>query len=712
MKALLLVSTAIAALSAAPALAAPAPAVEADAAQSPHADDPASPTLVDVIVVTGARPLTPAVQVERPEARPVEGPDASALLSRVPGAARVGNGALSGQVQYRGLFGPRLNMRVDGQGFASGGPNLMDPPLHYAPVTLISSIEVDRGVSPVRHGPGLAGGVNAVLKRVGFEAGPDFVADWDLTAQGRTADGGVAFGGVVGAASERLRFNLIGAWEEGSDLSIPGGELRGSSYERGVYGLSAGVRGPRDELALDLRRQETGPTGNPPFAMDIRYFDTDVARLAYHGVRGEVDFDLTVGVSQVDHAMNNFDLRPSPPPAGRRETLASADTVTFGAAAALPMWAGTLRFGADLEQVDRQVRITNPGNPGFFIASLPDIETGRAGAFVEWTGPLGPVQAELGLRADRHVAEAGLAATGSAVPGGPTGLAAAFNAADRSREDTTVDAVARLWTDPVDGLSWRLTLARKTRAPGYVERFSWLPTEASGGLADGNIYVGDLGLRPETAWSLEAGFDYADHGVYLRPTVFVREIDDYIQGVPFDATPGVINSPQEMVAAMNGDPTPLRFANVGARLYGADIAAGARLDEDWRVDLVAAWVRGERTDIDDVLYRIAPPSVTAALTREGANWSVTFETRWAAGQDRVSRTNGEAVSDDWVTAGVYGDWSIRPGVTLAAGIENLFDNRYAEHLSGHNRISGPDVALGERLPAAGRGGFIRLSWSR
>ena len=36
---------------------------------------------------------------------------------------------------------------VDNQRFASGGPNLMDPPLHYAPTPLIESIEIDRGAA-------------------------------------------------------------------------------------------------------------------------------------------------------------------------------------------------------------------------------------------------------------------------------------------------------------------------------------------------------------------------------------------------------------------------------------------------------------------------------------------------------------------------------------------------------------------------------------
>ena len=82
--------------------------------------------------------------------------------------ALIDNGGLSGQVQYRGLFGDRVLIRINGQRFHGGGPNAMDPPLHYAPMPLIGSVEVDRGISPVRNGPGLAGGVNARLKQVDF----------------------------------------------------------------------------------------------------------------------------------------------------------------------------------------------------------------------------------------------------------------------------------------------------------------------------------------------------------------------------------------------------------------------------------------------------------------------------------------------------------------------------------------------------------------
>lgn len=679
---------------------------------SPAFAQEVDPALQDVIVVTGIRTVSPVTDTELPNTRPYEGPDATTLLSRTPGAARVGNGALSGQAQYRGLFGPRINLRVDGQSFATGGPNLMDPPLHYAPLPLIAALEIDRGVSPVSAGPGLGGGMNAVFKRVDFAPSDALTLGYDLTAQARSVDDSTGFGGIAGAATESLRFNLLGAYEEGGDTEFPDGAVAASSFERGVFGVSAGVRFGAHALSLDARRQNTELSGNPPFGMDIRYFDADFARIGYAGALSGVRVEASIDYADVAHEMDNYSLRPPPPAAEQRNSAAVASTLGADVSVAWALWGGEVQIGADRERVERNIDVANPNNANFRIGRLPDIEVARTGAFAQWTGDLGLFNAELGLRADRTDAEAGLAWTGSAVPAGVVNLAAAFNAADRTRSDDTLDAAARFWIDAHDGFAWRFTLARKTRAPGYVERFAWLPSSASGGMADGNIYVGDLGIEPEVALIAEVGFDYADGRAYLRPTVYLREIDDYIQGVPFDATPGVIDTPQEMVSSMNGDPTPLRFANVDARLYGFDVDAGLRLNESWRVDAVASFVRGERRDIDDNLYRIAPPSLTASLAYERPAWSIAFEGRFVADQTEVSQTNSEAETDGYAVFSLLGDWVVRDGVRISGGVENLFDESYVDHLGGYNRIAGSDVGLGERLPGAGRGAFVRVSVSR
>jgi iron complex outermembrane recepter protein len=247
--------------------------------------------------------------------------------------------------------------------------------------------------------------------------------------------------------------------------------------------------------------------------------------------------------------------------------------------------------------------------------------------------------------------------------------------------------------------------------PSMIERFSWLPTEASGGLADGNIYVGDPRLTPETAWIAEVGFDWQSSTAYARPVIYYRRVDNFIQGVPFDATPGLINTSVEMVSAANGDATPLRFANIDAEIWGADIAFGIRLAGPLRLDGVASYVRGRRRDIPDNLYRIAPPNGRLALAWDANDWMLAFEVQGFAAQNRVSTTNSEATTLGYVLANLTGHWLIRDGLRLDAGIENLFDRQYLEHLAGYNRIAQSDVPVGARLPGPGRSALIRLRWA-
>lgn len=670
----------------------------------------ASDALSDVIIVSGVRPQIAAADVVDPIREPFEGADATRIFTRVPGGARVSNGALSGQVQYRGLFGARLNLKVDGQRFATGGPNLMDPPFHYAPTPLLAYIEVDRGVSPVRDGPGLAGGADAVFKRVDFASSNNTQFSYDITGQALSTDESYAVGGIVGAANDRFRFNALGAFEKGDNMRFPGGTVATSFHERSVWGAAAGAKFGEQEFSADFRRQHTDPTGNPPFPMDIDYFDTDFARLGYRGEIGSIRIESHLDYVDVAHGMNNFEYRPAPADPQLRETFADATTYAGDLAAIFDFAGGAFRVGGDFDDVDRAIRITNPSNSAFFIDSFNDVNVRRFGGFAEWTGEAKRVNAEIGVRVDSHDASVGPAILGPALPMGPALLAAAFNASDRDRANTTVDAVARFWTDAGDnGLSLRATLARKTRVPSYLERFGWLPTNASSGLADGNVYVGDMDLRPETAWIAEAGFDLRTDRLYFRPTAFVRYIDNYIQGVPFDATIGVADTTVEMVAAMNGDATPLRFANVDARLIGFDFDGGVKIAGGWRTDVVGSFVQARRRDTDDYLYRVAPPNMTASLTYEASRWSVSGEARLVADQRRVSATNSEAPTDGYAIFNLIADFELTPSAQLSFGVENVFDKYYQDHLSGYNRIAGSDVPLGERIPGAGRGVFVRLN---
>lgn len=667
------------------------------------------PVLTDVIVVTAAREAAPATDAITPPATIALPPDAAAMASRTAGGALVGNGALSGQVSYRGLSGERVVGRVNGQRFASGGPNAMDPPMHYAPAVLLERIEIARGVAPVSQGPALAGAVNAVLLQPAFGTGAPLAPTGTARAHYRSVDDSYAVGGMAGLASERVRFGVIASREQGEDYDFSGGTAGGTSFERNLFGAVAGLRTGGGELFVEYRRSETDPSGNPPFALDIVYFDTDFVQGGFRGdLAPEVALDVRLGHVAVRHLMDNQTVRrPVAPAATARATFAAADTMTADAALRFGSERRYVKLGADAELTDKSVRITNPTNAGFFIDSQPQHVSERFGAFAEWRGAVGAVEFELGARLDRTIQRAGVPQLGAAVPAAPRTLAAQFVASERHQRDTTVDGVLRAWL-PGDTLSPRLTLARKTRVPSTLERFAWLPTEASFGLADGNIYVGNQALEPEVAWIAEAGFDLMTGGLTLRPTVFYRRVDDYIQGTPFDISPGVINSPVEMVANTGGDATPLKFRNVDAELYGLDLDFDGTIGSTVRFEGTLSYVRAKRRDLADNLYRIAPANGRLALLWQPGRFTLGAEVIGAAKQNKVSATNGDLPSKGYAVAGLFGEMRLADRLTVAAGVENLFDTHYRPHLSGLNRVGASDVASGTKLPGAGRGVWVRL----
>lgn len=668
--------------------------------------------LTDTIIVTASRSgreaiASDAVAAPRQIALPA---DAAAIAARVAGGDIFGNGALSGQLSYRGLAGERVLGRVNGQRFATGGPNAMDPPMHYAPSILVERIDVARGVAPVAEGPSLGGAINAQLAEAQFTNGASLTPQLRAASQYRSVDNSYAAGGLAALANDTWRVGLIASREEGEDYRFPGGRAVGTLFERNLYGIHAGYRMGAGELFLEYRRSETGPSGNPPFALDMVYFDTDFVQGGFRGELAEdVSFNLRLGHVAVRHLMDNQTLRqPAAAPAQARATFADADTVTAEAALRFGKATRYVEVGADAEIHDRFVTITSPFNPAFFIDSQPNVTAERLGAYVQARGGLGAVEFEAGARVDRTQQSVGIPQLGAAVPMGPRTLANQFIASGREAADTTFDAVLRAWL-PGDVLTPRVTLARKSRVPSVLERFAWLPTEASFGLADGNIYVGNQALRPEVAYIAEAGFDFSNDWLTVRPTIFYRRVEDFIQGTPFDDTPGVINSVVEMVAAANGDPTPLKFRNTSAELYGADMDFVIRPVAQVELAGTASFVRGQRRDIADDLYRIPPANLRVSATWATDRLALGAELFAAANQPKVSRTNDEERGEGFAVVGLFARYAFTEALALEAGVENLFDELYAPHLAGRSRVGASDVPLLERLPGPGRGVWTRLT---
>jgi len=96
--------------------------------------------LLPEMTIEGESVAGPAIFQIDLEQAPVTTPDAAELLRRAPGANVNRNGPLTGIAQYRGMYGERVNVQVNGMHIATGGPNGLDPPLSYVPRGQLESL--------------------------------------------------------------------------------------------------------------------------------------------------------------------------------------------------------------------------------------------------------------------------------------------------------------------------------------------------------------------------------------------------------------------------------------------------------------------------------------------------------------------------------------------------------------------------------------------
>lgn len=685
----------------------------------------AQPTLIEEMVIVGAR-NTHSVRTDDTMVAP---PDTTELLRKMPGANVNKNGELTGVAQYRGMFGDRVNVSVNGTQISSGGPNAMDAPLHYAPVAVLESLSINRGIAPVSAGQETLGGnVEAVTYKGDFGLSDRF--DW----AGRTYLGMQSVNqGSVGSAFLSLanRNHLMRAFvmhEQADDSRFKGGKIRPSEYQRERFDLGYSYRRGDHEFSIDFARNATGDAGTAALPMDIMSVDSDLVQASYgwDGVRWKVSAELSM--NDIGHWMSNFHLRVPPqdnasgPGSNRyRNTYTASDNAGYVIKAEREVNNGYWRFGLDGHFSNHIALIQNPGNALFFVDNFKDASRDITGVFIERNLSLSAdAGLDIGVRHNQIRMSSGAVAANfnpmNLSSGGPfmlnnlaQALAAQFNALDRSQTDHNTDWFARISLDAGNDFIWYAGAAHKTRSPSYQERYLWMPAESTGGLADGKTYIGNPALKPETAHELEFGFDFERDGLRLYPRLFYKDVSDFIHGSP-STDPLAISFAQMMANMGMGTPDPLQFSNVDARYIGFDMDGSYRISSRLTARGVVSIVRAERRDIQDDLYRISPDNLVLALDYQADGWGSSFEVVSYARQNRVSATNLEQKTAGYTVFNLSGNIQPRRDMEIGLGINNLFDRHYIDHLSGYNRAINPDIALRERLPGLGRNIYGRLMW--
>lgn len=631
----------------------------------------------------------------------VDTPD---VLKKIAGADVNRNGPLTGIAQYRGLFGSRVNVQIDNTQMQESCSNSMDTAMSHIPAGMVDAVILKRGIAPVSSAIESIGGSISVVGKEVKRTSETLELSGDLNLGYSSVNSGKKTAVMLNAASEKHGFYLGIDSENGDSYNFANGTNYNTEYDRDFYMMGYNFHNDNQVLKAKLNYNNTGNTGTPSLPMDIVYAKGGVASLEYgYQISEALSINSQLSHQNTDHLMSNYLFRSV---IDKRDSLTQVNSNSYSIQADSKHDFGDFSFGIEGDFTSHQANITNPENAMFQITNF-DTKKYRNSVFVEMHSDISKaVNMTGGLRYTFVDMSAADVYSSVSMMQNMMGimhktLQDRFNSADRNILDKNLDIALSLQHQISDSLSFEYAIARKTRSPSYQERYLWLPLEATAGMADGLQYFGNLELSPEVATQFELGMSYQSDSFSFAPHVFYHDVKDYIQGTPTTTMPAPANT--------------LTFNNVDAKLYGVDLELTYKLTDNLTLNNVTAYVRGERQDIDDNLYRIAPLNTRVELVYSRKNWNIKSEAVAYQSQERVSVTNNEQATAGYGLFNLSASYKFNQRADIAFGVNNLFDKIYYNHLNGYNRNNlNIDIGLDAtnlqayRLPGEGRNLFVNL----
>lgn len=638
-----------------------------------YAETPDSPNTsvhdlpaLSVIAHAGARPLSVELDPKAP-AQPIPAQDGAEVLRAIPGFNVIRKGGTDGDPVLRGMAGSRLGILIDGENVLGGCGMRMDPPTAYVFPSAHDRVTILKGPQTVLYGAGNSAGVVLFERTPRVFASPSAEATGSLTVGGfarRDASLDFRAGEPVG------QIQLAGTWSESGDYEDGDGHRVASAYERWSLHAATGWN-PDEQTLVEL----TGVISDGQAAYADRGMDGVAFERENIGIRFRRDYtggwlreiEAKGFFNYIDHVMDNFSLRPFQPTMMMpNRTVSNPDRETWGGRLLVRLEPANhlaLASGLDYQLNTHSVRRTMNEDrmPYASMTRRQDAEFSSWGFFSEATLKLTETSRLVGgLRIDFHhvtdlrrFARAGM----MSVPNPTSG---------RERTETLPSAFLRYEREWKDGLVLHAGIGHTGRLPDYWELFS----------KESRTSVSAFETDPERTTQLDIGMTRQMGEALVSISLFANRIDNFILIESRFAKP-----------AMNGIRQAIVSRSVDARTWGGEATVSRRFANHWLAEASLAYVRGENRTDTHPLAQQPPLEARFNLRYERDAWSAGVLWRIVDEQDRFAINEGNIVGQDLGPTPGFGVLSVnaawRPTrwVRLTAGIDNLFDKAYAEHLS-------------------------------
>ncbi|MDQ9093106.1 TonB-dependent receptor [Pseudoalteromonas haloplanktis] len=658
-------------------------------------------------------------------------------------------GGVSGLPILNGMMGDRVKILVDGADITAACGNQMNPPLSYISANQVASYRVVAGVSPVSAGGDNIAGViqvNSIAPQYSDKAEFDWHSGY-VSAQYRSSNNAQAVGVGARLASDTVSINYQGSFEDADSYEDGNDDLvLDTLYRVQNHALTAAVRDEKQQLVVKLTHQKIPFQGFPNQYMDMTDNTSYGLISQYKRTLENGEFQAQINYNDVEHEMGFFTAEKT----GMMPMNTDAQDISYQLNWRLELdkdttlLLGQEYFGYRIDDWWPAIEGSMMMGPNDYV-NINDGERDRYTAFAELQKQLdkkwwvstgarieyvhtdaGEVQPYSDMTMDGGMDDmsgmdsmgdmSGMGDMSAMMMDDPNQDAAmAFNAMDRERSDTLVDASLLVRYQITNEDELEFGLARKNRAPNLYERYSWgvstMSTSMIGWFGDGNGYIGDPDLAAETAHTVSASYTKsATDGTWqVTANTWYTQVNDYIDGAVVDST----NRTDMPLTQRN----TLKFTNLDATLYGGKLESIVRVVDSkkagtWDLTAAITATHGERDDSDEPLYQIMPLHSKIAIDQQLGKWQNSLSWEWVDSKTRVDprRLENSTQSYSVLNLQTKATWD---KLTVQLAVTNLLDEYYQQPLGGVSIAEfKADMSQGfSQLAGQGRSVNIGMSYS-
>ncbi len=616
--------------------------------------------------------------------------DVGDALRSMPSISGVRKGALGIDPVIRGFKYSQLNVQLNGGTRIEGGcPNRMDPATAHVDLNDVKNIKILKGPFALKYGVNFGGVIDISTYNPLFSSKYKTYVNLLLGAQ--TNHSGFKTKVAVGGTGNIFSYQLNGSWKNYGDYRDGNGNWVPSSLkQQALSGTLAFRIAARHVIYGSVETSHGMDVDFPTLPMDERNDNTNIYSLNYLATKpfGSVNFiRFKAYLSDVHHEMDNKNR----PFSDTVVAVSTIDAMNTGGKLGINFNVGNsqIEVGGDLENISKDgERVKNlimqPMLPRKTEDIWNDAHINNLGFFAEYQRP--------GTRID-WIAAARLDLN-SAISGDL--LRTNMMGGEVYSEDETESNYANFSFS--GGLTWHLTktadllfsLGRSSRSPDITERFIILLPIGY----DPYDYLGNPGLLPEINNEADLGIRVLNNRVgTFEVSTFFSYLQNFITGqlVP----------PSEIKPQTTGVLGVKRFTNIDqAYMTGFEFSYQSPVQYKWEISCNASYTAGwnpeateyvfnpdgtieEKVLQNDPLPEIPPLDLYIHASYKFFNHRFIpgVSLRANAAQNRISQAFNERSTPAFAILNLDVKYQFNDFLKIYAGVKNLFDNAYYEHLN-------------------------------